>query len=101
MTNVSDVLNGGLALAAGFGLGLAFFAGLWWTVQRLGRGSRAMWLFPLSSLTRTGLLLAGSLWIASGDLGRLALCLSGWLIARQFMIRRCAPAAGKGGGACT
>lgn len=101
MTNVSDVLNGLLALAAGFGFGLAFFAGLWWTVQRIRRGSRALWLLPLSSLMRTALLLAGCWWVASGDLGRLALCLAGWLIARQLLIHRCAPATQKGGGACT
>lgn len=101
MTDMSEALRSLLALAAGFGLGLAFFAGLWWTVQRLGRGSSAVWLLPLSSLMRTALLLAGCWWVASGDLARLALCLAGWLIARQLMIRRCAPAAAKGGDACT
>lgn len=101
MTNLSDLFHGLLALAAGFALGLAFFGGLWWTVHQIGRGSRALWLVPLSSLTRTGLLLAACWWVASGDLGRLALCLAGWLIARQLMIHRCAAATGKGGGACT
>jgi F1F0 ATPase subunit 2 len=101
MTHLSNALHALLALAAGFGLGLAFFGGLWWTVQRLGRGSRALWLAPLSSLTRTALLLAACWWVASGDPGRFALCLAGWLIARQIMIRRCTPATGNGGGACT
>ena len=104
MTNMSDALHCLLALAAGFGLGLAFFGGLWWTVSRLSRGDCAVWLFPLSSFVRTALLLAGFWWVASGDLVRLALCLLGWLIARQLMIRRCGPRAGiaeKGGAACT
>lgn len=101
MTDMSNVLYALFALAAGFGLGLAFFGGLWWTVQQLGRGSRAIWLFPLSSLMRTALLFAACWWVASGDLGRLALCLAGWLIARQLVIHRCAPVPGKGGSACT
>ena len=98
---MSDALHYLLALAAGFALGLAFFGGLWWTVQRVSRRNSAVWLFPLSSLVRTALLLAGFWWVARGDLVRLALCLVGWLIARQLMIRRCGPAAAKGGTACT
>ena len=104
MTNMIDALDYLLAFVAGFGLGLAFFAGLWWTVSRLSRGNCAAWLFPLSSFVRTALLLVGFWWVASGDLVRLALCLASWLIARRFMIRRCAPRAGiaeKGGAACT
>lgn len=101
MTNLANSLHGLLALAAGFVLGFAFFGGLWWTVQQLGRGSRAAWLFPLSSLARTVLLLAACGWVADGDLACLALCLAGWLVARQVMIQRCAAATAKGGGACT
>lgn len=104
MTDISDSLHYFLALAAGFGLGLVFFGGLWWTVSRLARGHRAVWLFPLSFLVRTALLLAGFWWVANGGLVRLALCLAGWLIARRFMLRRCGPRAGideKGGAACT
>jgi F1F0 ATPase subunit 2 len=101
MITMNDALHYFLALAAGFGLGLAFFGGLWWTVQRMAREKSAVWLIPLSSLVRTGLLLGGFWWVARGDLVRLALCLVGWLIARQFMIRRCGPTATKGGPACT
>jgi F1F0 ATPase subunit 2 len=101
MTDMSNMLHALLPLAAGFGLGLAFFGGLWWTVQQIGRDSRAMWLLPLSSLTRMAMLLAACWWVASSDLGRFALCFAGWLIARQIMIRRCAPASERGGGACT
>ena len=98
MSNAFDYL---FALAAGVALGLAFFGGLWWTVQRVSRGNRAAWLFPLSSLVRTVVLLAGFWWVSSGDLVRLTLCLGGWLIARQFMIRRCGPTVTKGSTACT
>lgn len=104
MTNMSDAFHYLFAFAAGFGLGLAFFGGLWWTVSCLSRGKCAAWLFPLSSFVRTALLLAGLWWVGGGDLLLLALCLVGWLIARQFMIRRCGPRAGiaeKGGAACT
>ena len=104
MTNMSDALHYPLAFAAGFGLGLTFFGGLWWTVSRLSRGNCAPWLFPLSSFVRTALLLVGFWWVASGDFVRLALCFLGWLIVRRFMIRCCGPRAGiaaKGGAACT
>lgn len=101
MTGMSNVLHSFFALAAGFGLGLGFFGGLWWTVQRVSRANRAAWLLPLSSLVRTVLALAGFWWVSSGDLVRLALCLAGWLIARLMMLRRYGPSATKGGPACT
>jgi len=97
---MTDSLSYALALAAGFLLGLAFFGGLWWTVQRVSRDPGAAWLFPLSSLVRTALLLAGFWWVAGGNLTRLALCLAGWLIARRLMIRRCG-LTDKGGAPCT
>ena len=65
MTNMSEALDYLLAFVAGFGLGLAFFGGLWWTVSRLSRGNGAAWLFPLSSLVRTALLLVGFWWVAA------------------------------------
>ena len=98
---MSDALHSIFALAAGFGLGLGFFGGLWWTVLRVSRGPGAWWLVPLSSLLRTVLLLAGFWWVASGNLVQLAHSLAGWLIARQLIIRRCGPASAKGGPACT
>ena len=98
---MSDAFHYFFALAAGVALGLAFFGGLWWTVQGVSRGNRAAWLFPLSSLVRTVVLLAGFWWVSSGDLVRLTACLAGWLIARHIMFRRYGPAATKGGAACT
>jgi F1F0 ATPase subunit 2 len=101
MEDMNDALHYLFALATGFALGLGFFGGLWWTVQRVSRGNGAVWLVPLSSLVRTVLLLAGFWWVSSGEFVRLALCLAGWLTARQLMIRRCGPAATKGDTACT
>jgi F1F0 ATPase subunit 2 len=101
-------MNNGMAypfaLIAGFGLGLAYFAGLWWTVQRLGHTRSPAGLIVLSSLLRMSLLLGGFFVVAGGDLMRLALCLMGWLTARQFSIRRFGPDGmpeRKGGGSCT
>jgi F1F0 ATPase subunit 2 len=98
---MSDALHYFLVLVAGFGLGLGFFGGLWWTVLRVTRGQSATWLFPLSSLVRTALLLAGFWSFARGNPMQLAPCLAGWLIARQFIIRRYGPAPTKGNTVCT
>jgi F1F0 ATPase subunit 2 len=70
-------------------------------VLRVTRGQSATWLFPLSSLVRTALLLAGFWWVARGNLMQLALCLAGWLTARQLIIRRYGPAPTNGNPACT
>ena len=96
---MSNVLPYLCAAAAGFALGLAFFGGLWWTVQRVSRRQDEAWLLPLSSLLRTVLLLAGFWWVAAGSPARLGLCVAGWLIARCIVVRRCGPT--KGGSACT
>ena len=101
---MNNVLPYFFALLAGSGLGLAYFAGLWWTVQRLGHARTPAGLIVLSSLMRMILLLGGFLAVAGGDLMRWALCLAGWLIVRQFSIHRLGPGGvpeGKGGGSCT
>ncbi len=98
---MSEVLHYLLALGAGFALGLGFFGGLWWTVQRVARRNSAVWLFPVSSLVRVALLLAGIWWVAHGDVVRLLLCVAGWLTARQLVLRRFGPVGAKGDDACT
>ncbi|HLT59445.1 MAG TPA: ATP synthase subunit I [Limnochordales bacterium] len=78
-------------MAAGSGLGLVYFAGLWWTSQRVGRvGQPGLLLFG-SFVVRAALLLGG-LWIVSG--GRLvptALFMAGFVVSRRLMVARALP----------
>jgi len=76
-----------LALAAGILIGMFFFGGLWWTVQK-GISSKhpALWFFG-SLILRMSLALSGFYWIGHGHWDRLLLCLAGFLIAR-FAVKR-------------
>ena len=71
-----------LALVAGAGLGVIFFAGLWWTVRKgLASKQPALWFF-CSLLLRMSIVLAGFYFVGLGHWQRLVLCLLGFLLAR-------------------
>jgi F1F0 ATPase subunit 2 len=57
----------------------------------------ALW-FGASMLLRTGIVLAGFYLVAVPDWKRLLLCLLGFIIARQIVIRLTGPALAKGVG---
>jgi F1F0 ATPase subunit 2 len=85
---MSDTLALALALFAGAMLGVIFFGGLWWTVQKgVTSETPALW-FLGSLLLRTSLVLAGFYLAAQGHWSRLAACLLGFLIARLIVVRR-------------
>ena len=74
-------------LAAGILLGLFFYGGLWWTVQKGVLSKRpALWFFG-SLILRMSLALSGFYWIGHGHWDRLLVCLAGFLIAR-FAVKR-------------
>jgi F1F0 ATPase subunit 2 len=85
---MSDSLALTLAFLAGALLGVFFFGGLWWTVQK-GVTSRtpALW-FLGSLLLRTGLILAGFYVAAQGHWSRLVACILGFLFARVIVVKR-------------
>ncbi len=76
-----------LALAGGLVIGAVYFAGLWWTVQRLPHARRP-WLLVLgSSFVRTVLAVA-LLWLLSGgQWQRLVAGLLGFVLARLVVTR--------------
>ena len=77
-----------LAFLAGALLGVVFFGGLWWTLQKgLTSETPARW-FLGSLLFRTGLILAGFYLAAQGHWSRLVACLLGFLIARLIVVKR-------------
>jgi F1F0 ATPase subunit 2 len=85
---MSDILALTLTLLAGGLLGVFFFAGLWWTVQKgVTSESPAVW-FLSSLLLRTGVILGGFYFVSQGHWSRLVACLLGFLIARFIVVRR-------------
>jgi F1F0 ATPase subunit 2 len=85
---MSETLALAMALLAGALLGVFFFGGLWWTVQKgVASETPALW-FVGSLLLRTILVLAGFYLAAQGHWSRLAACLLGFVIARVIVVRR-------------
>ena len=83
---MSELLQLTLALLAGMLLGVVFFGGLWWTVQKgLSARQPALW-FGMSMLLRTGIVLAGFYYVSGADWKRLLLCLLGFIVARFIVI---------------
>jgi F1F0 ATPase subunit 2 len=77
-----EFLTFAAVLLAGFGLGVIFFGGLWWTVQRgVASDQPAAW-FMVSWLLRMSVTLVGFYLVTGGHFERLLLCLLGFLGAR-------------------
>jgi len=76
-----------LALLGGLALGIVFFGGLWWTVQR-GVSSKqpALWFFA-SLMLRTAIVVAGFYFVMHGDWRRLVSSLFGFILARLCIVR--------------
>ena len=81
-----------LSFLAGILLGVIFFGGLWWTVQKGLSSKRPALLFFGSLLLRTGVVLAGLYFIGRGNWIRLMICFFGFIIARVLVIRLTRPA---------
>ena len=75
------------ALVVGLLLGLVFFGGLWWTVQRSASAKNPALWFIGSLLLRTAITLAGFYAFANGSWLRLLICMLGFLIARIVVVR--------------
>lgn len=80
-----------LAVAAGGGLGLFYFGGLWLTVRRLPDTGRPALLFGASFVGRMALTLLGFYLVMDGSWERMLACLVGFIIARQFLTSRLRP----------
>jgi F1F0 ATPase subunit 2 len=88
---MSETLYLVLALITGILLGVIFFGGLWWTVQKMVSSQwSALWLFG-SMMLRTSIVLAGFYFIGHGHWARMLACLLGFIIARLIMIRLTQP----------
>jgi F1F0 ATPase subunit 2 len=78
-------------LAAALGgalLALAYFAGLWWTVQRATRARHPAAILAASYAIRAALAVAVLLLIMGGDVVRLLMALGGFLAVRTVVLWR-------------
>jgi F1F0 ATPase subunit 2 len=91
-TTMADAAMGWVVAAlAGAIVSLLYFAGLWWTVQRVAGARYPVALVAASFLTRV-LLAAGALWlIMQGDVWRLLVALVAFLIVRSAVLWRVRP----------
>lgn len=74
-----------LAFGGGVALGAVFFAGLWWTVNRLGRAHRPALLLAGGLLLRMALALGGFYLAARAGWPPLLACLLGFMLARSVV----------------
>lgn len=82
MTEMLSILP---SFVAGLLLGVIFFAGLWWTVQKgLVSNNPALW-FVSSLIIRTTITVSGFYFISAGSWQKLVACLLGFLIMRIFI----------------
>jgi F1F0 ATPase subunit 2 len=82
---VNEILILVLSLMAGALLGVLFFGGLWWTVQKVVLSKRSALWVPVSLLLRTSIALVGFYFIANGHWERLLVCLLGFIISRLIV----------------
>jgi F1F0 ATPase subunit 2 len=88
---MNEALTMVLAWVVGCLLGVIFFGGLWWTVRKsIAAKQPALWIFG-SLLVRMSIVLAGFYLFSGSHLGRLFLCLLGFLTARLAVIRLTRP----------
>lgn len=90
-----------LAWAAGLGLGLFYFGGLWLTIRRLPESKGPAALVLGSFVVRTALVLVGFYFVMGGRWERMLACLVGFMMARLALVSRLRPerlpAASQGG----
>ena len=76
----------GMAGLAGFGLGVVFFGGLWWTIKWAMASNRpALWLFT-SAILRISIVVGGLYLVGGGHWQRLLACLVGLMIGRVSIL---------------
>lgn len=84
MSNVLDLM---LPLAVGVLLGVLFFGGLRWTVQKIVTSPHPIpWMIG-SLLLRMGCTLAGFYFVSDGQWKRLVTALFGFMAARMIVLR--------------
>jgi F1F0 ATPase subunit 2 len=84
---MNEILSLIMAFAIGISLGVIFFGGLWWTVQKVNKFKHPALWFLCSFLLRTALVILGFYLIGKGHWERMILCLLGFILARIIVNR--------------
>jgi F1F0 ATPase subunit 2 len=87
----SSPLDLALAALAGAFLGILYFGGLWWTIQRISQAGQSVWLLAVSFILRTVLVIGGFFIITDGKLERLAISMLAFFVTRFVFIRYFSP----------
>ena len=91
MIDAAALRSAPIYLAVGLAVGIFYFAGLWWTVQRLARVRRpALWTLA-SFLLRSAVVLAVFYAASQGRWERILFCFGGFILARFLVVRRMRP----------
>ncbi|QDU39035.1 N-ATPase, AtpR subunit [Maioricimonas rarisocia] len=77
-----------MAIAGGFGLGMVFFGGLWWTLRRLPDARHPALLVAVSFVVRMVIAVGGLYFVMGTHWQRAIAGLLGFLAARWFILRR-------------
>lgn len=85
---MNPVISLALGWAAGMGLGLLYFGGLWLTVGRLSTVRWPALLLLGSFAGRTAFVLAGFYFVMEGRWERMLACLVGFVMARMLLVSR-------------
>ena len=83
---MNETLTLTLAWLAGTILGMIFFGGLWWTIQKAVSSQRPALWFSGSLLMRMSIALAGFYFVARGHWQSLVACLVGFVMARLMVL---------------
>ena len=71
-----------IVFAVGIVLGVLFFLGLWYTVQKVTRSKTPAWWILGSFVFRIGIVILGFYYIGADNWQRLLACLAGFIVAR-------------------
>lgn len=88
---LEQILALGVAAGVGLTVGLVYFWGLWYTLQRLPYSRHPALLMLGSYLLRLGVVLGGLYLVMDGEIVRLGVALLGVLLARMLLVRRLRP----------
>lgn len=79
-------------LLGGLLIGVVFFGGLFWTIQRLPTAQNPALLFFVSFVVRTAIALGGFYVVAAGNWQRVLVAAVGFFVARVILVRALNPA---------
>ena len=83
---MSEIVEYCAAGVAGWGLGVVFFGGLWWSVKRaMASPYPAAWLLTSATL-RMAIVLVGLYFVGGGKWQRLLACLIGLMVGRLSIL---------------